>query len=104
MNVLSLKDYLYSTNKLHNEFSILKFPDLVNQEILSFVFSYIHGKLPGVIYNYFIHRHDLSEIIEEHRTKRFIYPKVYTDIVKSTIKYSGFKIFNEKAQELKLDI
>ena len=36
--------------------------------------------------------------------RRFIYPMCKTDIGKSTIKYVGSKLFNEKAQLLKLNI
>ena len=104
LKVLLYKNYYYSTNKLHNELSILKFTDLINQETLSFVFKYLHGKLPGVFNNYFSHRHELKEIIEEYRTRRFIYPMYKTDIGKSTIKYVGSKLFNEKAPILKLNI
>ena len=104
LKVLSYKNYLYSTNKLHNDLSILKFSDLVNQETLSFVFSYIHGKLPGVFDIFFTHRHELLEMIEEHRKRRFIYPRCDTDIGKSTVKFIGSKLFNDKAQELKLNV
>ena len=55
LKVLLYKSYYYSTNKLHNELSILKFTDLVNLETLSFVFKYLHGKLPGVFDNCFSH-------------------------------------------------
>ena len=37
LKVLYMKKYRYSTNRLHNELSILKFEDMVKQEILSFV-------------------------------------------------------------------
>ena len=104
LKVLLYKNYYYSTNKLHNELSILKFTDLINQETLSFVFKYLHGKLPRVFDNYFSHRHELKEIIEEYRTRRFIYPMCKTDIGKSTIKYVGSKLFNEKAPLLKLNV
>ena len=100
----STKNDHYSTNKLHNELSILKFSDLINQETLSFIFKYVHGKLPGVFDNYFSHRHEPREMIEEHRMRRFIYPMCKTDIGKSTIKYVGSKLFNEKAPLLKLNI
>ena len=77
---------------------------IINQEILSFVFKYVHGKLPGVFNNYFTHRYELSEMIEEQRIRRFIYPNCKTDIGQSTIKYVGSKIFNEKAPLLKLNV
>ena len=104
LKVLLYKNFYFSTNKLHNELSILKFSDLINQETLSFVYKYIQGKLPSVFNNYFTHRHELSEMIEENRKRRFIYPISKTEIGKSTIKYVGSRLFNEKAQSLKLNV
>ena len=43
-------------------------------------------------------------MIEEHRKRRFIYPRCDTDIGKSTVKFIGSKLFNDKAQELKLNV
>ena len=104
LKVLYYKNYRYSTDNLHNELSILKFNDLINQETLSFVYKYVHGKLPSVFNNYFSHRHELSEMIEEHRKRRFTLPMYKSDFGKSTIKFVGSKIFNEKAPLIKLDI
>ena len=104
LKVLSHKHYRYSTNKLHNELSILKFEDVVKQEILSFVHSYVHDKLPGVFKNYFIHRHDLLEMITEPRKRRFVLPLVKKDIGISTVKTMGSKLFNDKAQAINLNV
>ena len=104
LKVLYYKNYRYSTNKLHNELEILKFNDLIKQETLSFVYQYVHGKLPSVFGNYFSHRHELTEMIEEYRTRRFILPRYNNDIGKSTIQYVGSKMFNEQAQQVKLNI
>ena len=104
LKLLLYKNFYFSTNKLHNELSILKYSDLISQETLSFVYKYIQGKLPSVFNNYFTHRHELSEMIEENRKRRFIYPSFKTDIGKSTIKYVGSKLFNEKAPLLKLNV
>ena len=104
LKVLLYKNFYFSTNKLHNELSILKFNDLISQESLSFVYNYIQGKLPSVFNNYFTHRHEVSEMIEENRKRRFIYPSFKTDIGKSTIRYVGSKLFNEKAPLLQLNV
>ena len=85
---------------LHSELSILKVEDMIKQEILSFVYQYIHNKLPNVFNNYFLHRQILSEMIEEKRKRRFILPRVDTKIGENTIKYTGSKLFNNN--ELKL--
>ena len=43
-------------------------------------------------------------MIEETRTRRFILPRYNNDIGKSTIQYVGSKMFNEQAQQVKLNI
>ena len=103
LKVLSHKNYRYSTNKLHNELSILKVKDMVQQEILSFTHSYVHDNLPKVFKNFFNHRHEVSEMITEPRKRRFHLPIFKTDIGASTVTAVGSKIFNEKAMELKLE-
>ena len=103
LKVLAGKCYRYSTNKLHNELSILKFEDMIKQEILSFVYSYIHRKLPHVFSNYFNHRSECNEMITETRKRRFIIPINKSDVGKSTIKTVGAKLFNDEAPQLKLE-
>ena len=53
LKVLSSKKFQYSTDKLHNEFEILKVSDMLNQEVLTFVFNYFNNKLPSVFDNYY---------------------------------------------------
>ena len=103
LKVLYMKNYQYPTNKLHSELSILKFEDMIKQEILSFIYQYIHRKLPKVFNNYFLHRQILSEMIEEKRKRRFILPRVNTKLGENTIRYTGSKLFNENASKLTLN-
>ena len=103
LKVLYMKKYCYSTNKLHNELSILKYEDMIKQETFSFMYAYIHEKLPSVFKNYFHHRQKVSDMIEEKRKRRFILPRVFSNIGESTIKYTGSKLINENAFELKLE-
>ena len=42
-------------------------------------------------------------MIEEKRKRRFILPKVDTKIGENTIKFTGSKLFNDNATELKLN-
>ena len=53
LKVLSSKKFRFSTDKLHNEFEILKIQDLLNQEILTFMFKYFANCLPPVFNNYY---------------------------------------------------
>lgn len=102
LKVLYKKNYRFSTNKLHKELAVLKVEDMIKQETLSFVYQYVHTKLPNVFSDYFLHRQSLHEMIEEKRKRRFIIPRVNTKIGERTIKFSGTKLFNENAQELNL--
>ena len=53
LKVLSSKEFRYSTDKLHNEFKILKIRDLFNQEILTFMYKYSTSSHPPVFNNYY---------------------------------------------------
>ena len=53
LKVLSGKDYRFSTDKLHDEFYILKVNDITNQEVLTFVFNFFSNGLPGIFNNYY---------------------------------------------------
>ena len=103
LKVLYKKKIHFSTNKLHKELSVLKVEDMIKQETLSFVYQYIHTKLPNVFSDYFLHRQNLSEMIEEKRKRRFILPKVETKLGERTIKYAGTKLFNENSWKLELN-
>ena len=95
LKVLSCKHYHHPSNKLHNELSILKFDNMVKQEILSFMYNYVHDKLPKVFKKYFKHRYQLTEMNTEHRKQRFTISMSNHDIGKRTIKYVGAKLFND---------
>ena len=51
--VLSRKDYRFSTDKLHDEFELLKIEDITKQEIASFVHKFFSNSLPSVFSGYF---------------------------------------------------
>ena len=97
LKVLTCKTYRFSTNKLHNELSILKIDDLVKQELLTFTFNYIHGNLPVVFENYFHHRWALGEALAGNKRLRFIIPIHTTKIGENTVKVQAFKVFNDLA-------
>ena len=103
LKVISQKPYRFPTNKLHNELSILKYTDMVEQETLSFVYQYIHGKLPIVFNKYFTHRYEPTEMIAEKRKRRFTPPIHYNFIGACTIKVVGSQLLNINAPKLKLD-
>ena len=53
LKVLSSKKIRYPTDKLHNEFEILKFQNMVNQDIITFVLNYLAINLPSAFNNYY---------------------------------------------------
>ena len=53
LKVLAGKKYRYSTDKLHDEFYILKVNDITNQEVLTFVFNFFSNRLPEIFNNYY---------------------------------------------------
>ena len=86
LKVLSSKEFRYSTDKLHNEFEILKIRDLFNQEILTFMYKYSANSLPPVFNNYhetlasthgLYTRHGGNLRKEKHRTKILVLSKFY---------------------------
>ena len=103
LKVISHKPYRFSTNKLHNELFLLKFEDIVKQEILSFVHDYVHSKLPSVFANYFQHRHSLADILSGLKPLRLIIPIHKTNIGANTVKVKGSKFFNDEASNISLN-
>ena len=53
MKVISRKNDLFSTDKLHDEFELLKIKDITKQEIASFVHIFFSNGLPPVFSGYF---------------------------------------------------
>ena len=62
LKVLMKKNYMYATNKLHNELKILKVEDLMDQEILTFVSNFKNKTLPKIYDSYFQFRSDYQQI------------------------------------------
>ena len=100
LKVLTFRNYRYSTNKLHNDFDILKVNDIINQEILTFVHEYINNRLPSIFDEYFTHRFTIDTYITSERKIWFITPRFYTDTGGDAIKVKGAQLWNG----LKLDI
>ncbi len=49
LKVFAGKDYLFSTDKLHVEFELLKVKDIKEQEVLAFVYNFFSNSLPPVL-------------------------------------------------------
>ena len=53
LKVLAGKKYRYPTDKLHDEFDLLKVNDITNQEVLTFVYNFFSNGLPEIFNNYY---------------------------------------------------
>ena len=104
LKVLSSKPYRFSTNKLHNELFLLKFKDIVKQDILSFVYNYVHSNLPYIFNDYFKHRYSLYDILSGHKPLRFKYSIHKKNIGENTVKVQGPKLYNVEASDIDLNI
>ena len=104
LKVLSNRKYRYSTSKLYNELDILKFKDIVNQEIITFVFNYIKGNLPDVFENYFDHRFDDTYIMSEEKRFRLPMPIHRTKFCESNVRITGTNLFNKIECHLNFNI
>ena len=100
LKVLSRKNYLFSTDKLHDEFELLKVNDLTKQEIATFVHNYFSNSLPSVFDGYFetlASNHNRNTRNGENLLKIH----TNTSFTNPTIKVQGAKVWNNMNNDLK---
>ena len=100
LKVLLCKKFRYSTDTLHNELEILKVQDMINQEILTFVFKYHANILPPVFDNYYetlASTHGLNTRHGGNLRKA----RHYTKMGASSIKVYGTELWNKLEKNLK---
>ena len=101
LKVLSGKNYRFSTDKLHDEFELLKIKDITKQEIASFVHKFFSNSLPVVFSGYF------ETLASNHnRNTRNGYKLIKiqnhsTNFAAASIKIQGAKIWNKLDNNLK---
>ena len=100
LKVLSSKKFRHSTDKLHNEFEILKVQDMVNQEILTFAFKYFANSLPPVFDNYYETLANTHGLNTRHGSNlRKVSHKTKTGAL--SIKIHGAELWNKLDNNLK---
>ena len=104
LKILLKKPFRYSTNVLHNDLSLLKFEDIVYQEITAFAFDFLKGNLPCVFDDYYQHRFPLENMQNEHSRFRLIIPSYRTTIGEHTVKVQGAKMFNAFTSNINLNV
>ena len=101
LKVLSRKEYRFSTDKLHDEFELLKVKDIIKQEIATFVHNYFSDSLPPVFDDYFetlVHYHNRNT---RNGSNLIRIPNHVTNIAASSIKIQGAKVWNSLNNDLK---
>ena len=101
LKVLSSKKFKYSTDKLHNEFEILKVNDMLKQEVLTFVFNYFNNKLPPVFNNYYETLASSHGINTRHGSNLIKKVKHKTEMGAHSIKIQGPDLWNRLDSDLK---
>ena len=101
LKVLSGKNYLYSTDKLHDEFELLKVKDITKQEIATFVHNFFSNSLPPVFDGYF-------ETLASHHNRNtrngsnlIRIENHVSNFAATAIKIQGAKVWNNLNNDLK---
>ena len=100
LKVLTKKPYLYPTNILHNDLKILKVEDLVDQEILTFVFNFKNKKLPEIFNNYFKYRTEQQQIVTRNIENHIVTPITRTNYGERTVRVKGCLLWNQLPSNL----
>ena len=101
LKVLSGKTYRFSTDKLHDEFELLKVKDITKQEIASFVHNFFSNSLPTVFNGYF---ETLASNHNRNTRNGQNLVKIHTNVpnfAASSIKIQGAKVWNYLNNNLK---
>ena len=101
MKVLLNRDYLFPTNQLHTDLKILKITDILDLEVLLFVFSQFNKLLPEIFNDYFVTFANLHDISTRHKNTTFIVPRHFTNMGTKTVKIYGATLWNELPNHLK---
>ena len=97
LKVLSRKPYRYSTDKLHNDYEVLKVQDIFTQEIATFMHNFRTGKLPEIFAEYFKTFAEIHDINTRNKNMRYIIPIEGSN----TLKVRGVQVWNSLDNEIK---
>ena len=101
LKVLSGKKYRYPTDKLHDEFYLLKVSDITKQETLTFVFNFFMDELPSVFNNYyetFSNNHNINTRNANLHIRKI---KRNNNFGASSIKSIGADLWNDLNSDIK---
>ena len=100
MKILTNKEYLYSTNKLHKDLNILKVSDIHRHSILQFVYKCKSGKQVSNFTNYFTTRG--SQHTRTLRNNDELHPlTIDSELGRSTVHHIGSTLWNDTDERIK---
>ena len=95
LKVLTKNKLFYSTNKLHNNLKILKVEDMVEQEILTFVFNFKNERLPNIFNDKFKLRKNNNQMRTRNIENHMITPSTRTNYGEQTVRVKGALLWNQ---------
>ena len=101
LRVLTKKDPMYSTNKIHNELELLKINDIYESEVLSFVYNCVNRNVPDALGNYFTLMSDTHTINTRNKNHILRDPCLKSKIGRLSVKQRGVQLWNKLDKSLK---
>ena len=102
LKVLAHKKFRYSTNKLHDDFGILKVMDIANQEILTFVYKYFNNNLPSVFQDYFTLFGNENGTVTRNTNFNIRFIERHSMYGEKSVKVVGAKLWNNLHNDVRL--
>lgn len=89
MRIIDKKPYLYPTNELFIKHHILKFPDIVREQIIMVLLAYINKNLPDPVAKMF----EYQKPLRTRQPNHFIIPRVRSNYRMFSLSYSAPKMW-----------
>ena len=104
LKVLAGKKYRYPTDKLHDDFDLLKVKDITNQEVLTFVYNFFSNGLPEIFSNYYQTFSESHSYNTRNASLRIIKSRRNNELGAKSIKNKGSDLWNKLNNNIKLSL
>ena len=101
LRVLTKKDRMYSTNKIHNDLELLKINDIYESEVLSFVYNCVNNNVPDALRHYFTMLSDTHNVNTRNKNHILHDPCLKSKIGRLSVKQKGVQLWNKVDKSLK---
>ena len=101
LKVLAGKKYRYPTDKLHDEFSLLKVSDITKQEVLTFVFNFFMDGLPIIFKSYYKTFADNHNINPRNASLNILKIRRNNNFGAKSIKIIGADLWNDLSIDIR---